>query len=127
MGGSIKKEFKKEVTHVIAKTVRGDKYRYSANMGLPILSDEWIDNAWNNRHVQNFSIESDMVCYGILLCFKQFCFIYSIILRFLQVKYKVPPFFSCHIAFVGFQPEDEKHMKEMAVKYGILLNEIYQA
>ncbi|KAG1708541.1 Protein ECT2 [Nymphon striatum] len=99
MGGSIKKEFKKEVTHVIAKTVRGDKYRYAANMGLPILSEEWIDNAWSNCQDPNFSIACDME------------------------KYKIPPFFSCQIAFVGFQPDDEKHMKEMAVKYGAVVVE----
>lgn len=54
MGGSIRKEFSANITHVIAKTTRGDKYRYAADMGLPILSEDWLENAWSKRYDNDF-------------------------------------------------------------------------
>uniref|UniRef100_A0A8C6M8W6 Epithelial cell transforming 2 n=1 Tax=Nothobranchius furzeri TaxID=105023 RepID=A0A8C6M8W6_NOTFU len=49
MGGTIRKDFSSKVTHLIANSTNGEKYRVAACMGTPILSSSWIQKAWERR------------------------------------------------------------------------------
>ena len=49
MGGSVGKEVGKKVTHVIAKTSMGDKYNYATTFSIPVLTEDWLQAAWDNR------------------------------------------------------------------------------
>lgn len=49
MGGSIRKDMSSKVTHLIAASATGDKYRYAAGFGLPVLARSWVDACWERR------------------------------------------------------------------------------
>ena len=41
---------------------------------------------------------------------------------FLQVEYKLPPFYNCCLTFVGFPEEEKAHMEETTIEQGIVLS-----
>uniref|UniRef100_A0A8C4EG77 Epithelial cell transforming 2 n=1 Tax=Dicentrarchus labrax TaxID=13489 RepID=A0A8C4EG77_DICLA len=49
MGGTIRKDFSTKVTHLIAYSTHGEKYRLAVCMGTPILTPSWIHKAWERR------------------------------------------------------------------------------
>uniref|UniRef100_A0A0K2SYG9 Protein ECT2like [Megachile rotundata] n=1 Tax=Lepeophtheirus salmonis TaxID=72036 RepID=A0A0K2SYG9_LEPSM len=49
MGGSVRKDFVTKVTHLVSADCSGDKYRYAATFGIPIVSGDWLRLAWERR------------------------------------------------------------------------------
>uniref|UniRef100_A0A3P8UU34 Epithelial cell transforming 2 n=1 Tax=Cynoglossus semilaevis TaxID=244447 RepID=A0A3P8UU34_CYNSE len=49
MGGTIRKDFSTKVTHLIAYSTHGEKYRLAVCLGTPILTPSWIHKAWERR------------------------------------------------------------------------------
>ena len=49
MGGSAVKDAGKKMTHLIAKSSIGEKYSYAGTFSLPILTEDWLQTAWDNR------------------------------------------------------------------------------
>ncbi len=55
MGGRVladvtaKSSNKSNVTHLVAKECRGEKYTYAATFDIPVMEDAWIENAWRMR------------------------------------------------------------------------------
>uniref|UniRef100_A0A3P8NAL2 Epithelial cell transforming 2 n=1 Tax=Astatotilapia calliptera TaxID=8154 RepID=A0A3P8NAL2_ASTCA len=49
MGGTIRKDFSTKVTHLVAYSTHGEKYRLAVCMGTPILTPSWILKAWERR------------------------------------------------------------------------------
>ena len=39
---------------------------------------------------------------------------------FMQVDYKLPPFFDCCLTFLGFSEEEKAHMEETTIEQGIV-------
>lgn len=50
MGGSIRKDMTGSVTHVVAHTVSGSKYKVAVGLETPIMSEEWVMKAWDARN-----------------------------------------------------------------------------
>ncbi|QQP40266.1 Protein ECT2like, partial [Caligus rogercresseyi] len=57
MGGSVRKDFVTKVTHLVSADTSGDKYRFAATFGIPIVSGEWIKKAWDKRALLGFRAE----------------------------------------------------------------------
>ncbi|GAB6020167.1 hypothetical protein CHUAL_002893 [Chamberlinius hualienensis] len=95
MGGSTRRDFSTSVTHLIANSTSGEKYKYGVNLGRPIMSPDWVFRCWEYRNDMNFNLS----------------FIS-------EAEYRVPPFRSCKIAFCGFPTEEQAHMEEMTVTNG---------
>nr|KAG5708214.1 hypothetical protein BaRGS_021148 [Batillaria attramentaria] len=95
MGGSVRKDMTPKVTHLVANCTGGDKYKYAMTMGMPIMSEEWVHQLWEQR--DNLDIASDSEA---------------------MMLYKVKPFFQCRLSFLGFSPEEQKHMEDLTIENG---------
>ncbi len=49
MGGSIVKDANMKMTHLISKSSIGEKYNYACTFSLPVLTEDWLQTAWDNR------------------------------------------------------------------------------
>uniref|UniRef100_A0A9J7XI42 Epithelial cell transforming 2 n=1 Tax=Cyprinus carpio carpio TaxID=630221 RepID=A0A9J7XI42_CYPCA len=97
MGGTIRKEFDSaKVTHLIARSTHGEKYRLAVCMGTPILTPEWIHKAWEHRDDINFHAGNEEF----------------------RTEFKVPPFQDCVLSFLGFSEEEKTNMEERTQKHG---------
>ncbi|XP_056591573.1 protein ECT2 isoform X1 [Triplophysa dalaica] len=97
MGGAIRKDFDSaKVTHLIAHSTHGEKYRLAVCMGTPILTPEWIRKAWEHRNDINFHASNEDF----------------------RTEFKVPPFQDCVLSFLGFSEEDKTNMEERTQKHG---------
>ncbi|XP_035508570.1 protein ECT2 [Morone saxatilis] len=96
MGGTIRKDFSTKVTHLIAYSTHGEKYRLAVCMGTPILTPSWIHKAWERR---------DDVCFHAGE--EEF-----------RTEFKVPPFQDCILSFLGFSDEEKTNMEERTLKHG---------
>ncbi|KAI8498895.1 Protein T2 [Branchiostoma belcheri] len=95
MGGSIRKDFSTKVTHLVANSTSGDKYRVAVSLGTPIMTEEWVHQSWQRRHSPAaLSTDEEML------------------------KYKMQPFFCCMLSFHGFSQEDTEQMKELTKMQG---------
>ncbi|XP_068449360.1 protein ECT2 isoform X3 [Clinocottus analis] len=96
MGGTIRKDFSTKVTHLIAYSTHGEKYRLAVCMGTPILTPSWIHKAWERRDEVYFSAEEEEF----------------------RTEFKVPPFQDCILSFLGFSDEEKANMQERTLKHG---------
>ncbi|XP_075058247.1 protein ECT2 isoform X5 [Mixophyes fleayi] len=96
MGGTIRKDFSSKVTHLIASSTHGDKFRVAVSLGTPIMRADWILKAWEKRNELEFSAADEE--------FKN--------------EFKVPPFQDCILSFLGFSEEDRANMEEMTEMQG---------
>lgn len=91
MGGSIRKDMVSKVTHLIASSCTGEKYRYAATFNVPVMTEAWVFSCWEKRNEVGFSATSDeMVCGAIIfdlgifrnyIVHKNICLLLHIILR----------------------------------------------
>ncbi|KAM4695432.1 protein ECT2 isoform 1-T2 [Discoglossus pictus] len=96
MGGTIRKDFSSKVTHLVANSTHGDKFRVAVSLGTPIMRAEWILKAWEKRNDLEFSATDET--------FKN--------------EFKVPPFQDCILSFIGFSDEERINMEEMTEMQG---------
>ncbi|CAH1117797.1 unnamed protein product [Phaedon cochleariae] len=96
MGGSIRKEMSAKITHLIANVGGGDKYQYAATFRLPVMNLQWVHASWEHRHQLDFNATSDTFV----------------------ADHKLRPFHGAKVCFVGFAPEEEKHMEEVLMMNG---------
>ncbi|KAM8953619.1 protein ECT2 isoform 2-T2 [Pelodytes ibericus] len=96
MGGTIRKDFSSKVTHLIANSTHGDKFRVAVSLGTPIMRADWIFKAWEKRSELEFSATDED--------FKN--------------EFKVPPFQDCILSFIGFSEEERVGMEEMTEMQG---------
>ncbi|XP_064791506.1 protein ECT2 isoform X2 [Oncorhynchus masou masou] len=96
MGGAIRKDFSTKVTHLIAYSTHGEKYKLAVCMGTPILTPTWIHQAWEHRDDVKFHAGDEEF----------------------RTEFKVPPFQDCALSFLGFSDEDKTNMEERTVKHG---------
>ncbi|XP_059197774.1 protein ECT2 isoform X1 [Centropristis striata] len=96
MGGTIRKDFSTKVTHLIAYSTHGEKYRLAVCMGTPILTPSWILKAWERRDDVHFHAGEEEF----------------------RTEFKVPPFQDCTLSFLGFSDEEKANMEERTLKHG---------
>ncbi|XP_014024876.1 protein ECT2 isoform X4 [Salmo salar] len=96
MGGTIRKDFSTKVTHLIAYSTHGEKYKLAVCMGTPILTPTWIHKAWEHRDDVSFHAGDEEF----------------------RTEFKVPPFQDCVLSFLGFSDEDKTNMEERTIKHG---------
>ncbi|XP_007554703.1 protein ECT2 isoform X4 [Poecilia formosa] len=96
MGGTIRKDFSAKVTHLVAYSTHGEKYRLAVCMGTPILSPSWIQKAWEKRDHVHFHANDEEF----------------------RTEFKVPPFQNCILSFLGFSEEEKVNMEERTFKHG---------
>ena len=85
MGGSVLKDIDSlRVTHLATDSCRGAKYRYASTFGIPVMSIEWIKDAWSHRKDMEFTAHS---------------------LGFVK-NHRVKPFHGTHVHFMGFEAVD---------------------
>ncbi|XP_053567798.1 protein ECT2 [Bombina bombina] len=96
MGGTIKKDFSSKVTHLVANSTHGDKFRVAVSLGTPIVKADWILKAWEKRNELEFKATDD--------AFKN--------------EFKVLPFQDCILSFLGFSEEDRVSMEQMTEMQG---------
>uniref|UniRef100_A0A6Q2Y476 Epithelial cell transforming 2 n=1 Tax=Esox lucius TaxID=8010 RepID=A0A6Q2Y476_ESOLU len=94
MGGAIRKDFSAKVTHLIAYSTHGEKYKLAVCMGTPILTPTWIHKAWEHRDDFHAGDEA------------------------FRTEFKVPPFQDCVLSFLGFSDDDKVNMEERTLKHG---------
>ncbi|NWI14133.1 ECT2 protein, partial [Crypturellus soui] len=96
MGGIIRRDFSSKVTHLVANTTQGDKFRIAVSLGTPIMKAEWIYKAWEKRNEIDFCAADDDF----------------------RNQFKVPPFQDCMLSFLGFSDEEKANMEEMTEMQG---------
>nr|XP_020441510.1 protein ECT2 isoform X2 [Monopterus albus] len=96
MGGIIRKDFSTKVTHLIAYSTHGEKYRLAVCMGTPILTPSWIHRAWERRDDVHFHAGDEEF----------------------RTQFKVPPFQDCILSFLGFSEDEKANMEERTLKHG---------
>ncbi|KAI6063209.1 Protein ECT2 isoform X1 [Aix galericulata] len=96
MGGIIRRDFSSKVTHLVANSTHGDKFRIAVSLGTPIMKAEWIYKAWEKRNEIDFcAVDDDF-----------------------RNPFKVPPFQDCMLSFLGFSDEEKANMEEMTEMQG---------
>ncbi|XP_027541610.1 protein ECT2 isoform X1 [Neopelma chrysocephalum] len=96
MGGIIRRDFSSKVTHLVANSTHGDKFRIAVSLGVPIMKTEWIYKAWEKRNEIDFCAADDDF----------------------RSQYKVPPFQDCMLSFLGFSDDEKANMEEMTEMQG---------
>ncbi|NXC03203.1 ECT2 protein, partial [Orthonyx spaldingii] len=96
MGGIIRRDFSSKVTHLVANSTHGDKFRIAVSLGIPILKAEWIYKAWEKRNESDFCAADDNF----------------------RNQFKVPPFQDCMLSFLGFSDDEKANMEEMTEMQG---------
>ncbi|KFQ36052.1 Protein ECT2 [Merops nubicus] len=96
MGGIIRRDFSSKVTHLVANSTHGDKFRIAVSLGTPIVKAEWIYKAWERRNEINFCAADDDF----------------------RNQFKVPPFQDCVLSFLGFSDDEKANMEEMTEMQG---------
>ncbi|NXP46521.1 ECT2 protein, partial [Heliornis fulica] len=96
MGGIIRRDFSSKVTHLVASSTRGDKFRIAVSLGTPIMKAEWIYKAWEKRNEIDFCAADDNF----------------------RNQFKVPPFQDCTLSFLGFSDDERVNMEEMTEMQG---------
>lgn len=95
MGGSVRKEISTKVTHLVANSSVGEKYRFAVIFGTPIMSSDWLYRVWEERC--NLGVKGTDAKLMV---------------------HRVPPFFKCCLSFLGFSKEEQKHMEELTIENG---------
>ncbi|XP_066475800.1 protein ECT2 [Tiliqua scincoides] len=96
MGGIIRRDFSSKVTHLVANSTQGDKFRVAVSLGTPIMKAEWIYKSWEKRNEIDFCAADEEF----------------------RKEFKVPPFQDCMLSFLGFSDEEKKNMEEMTEMQG---------
>ncbi|NXM17913.1 ECT2 protein, partial [Ploceus nigricollis] len=96
MGGIIRRDFSSKVTHLVANSTHGDKFRIAVSLGIPIVKAEWIYKAWEKRNEIDFCAADDHF----------------------RNQFKVPPFQDCMLSFLGFSDDEKANMEEMTEMQG---------
>ncbi|KFQ74430.1 Protein ECT2, partial [Phoenicopterus ruber ruber] len=96
MGGIIRRDFSSKVTHLVANSTHGDKFRIAVSLGTPIVKAEWIYKAWEKRNEIAFCAADDDF----------------------RNQFKVPPFQDCMLSFLGFSDDEKANMEEMTEMQG---------
>ncbi|XP_075573268.1 protein ECT2 isoform X5 [Pelecanus crispus] len=96
MGGIIRRDFSSKVTHLVANSTHGDKFRIAVSLGTPIVKAEWIYKAWEKRNEIDFCAADDDF----------------------RNQFKVPPFQDCMLSFLGFSDDEKANMEEMTEMQG---------
>ncbi|KAF2975730.1 hypothetical protein EK904_014044 [Melospiza melodia maxima] len=96
MGGIIRRDFSSKVTHLVANSTHGDKFRIAVSLGIPIVKAEWIYKAWEKRNEIDFYAADDDF----------------------RNQFKVPPFQDCMLSFLGFSDDEKANMEEMTEMQG---------
>uniref|UniRef100_A0A8D2L7T1 Epithelial cell transforming 2 n=1 Tax=Varanus komodoensis TaxID=61221 RepID=A0A8D2L7T1_VARKO len=96
MGGIIRRDFSSKVTHLVANSTQGDKFRVAVSLGTPIMKAEWIYKSWERRNDIDFWAADEEF----------------------RKEFKVPPFQDCMLSFLGFSDEEKKNMEEMTEMQG---------
>ncbi|KFO69313.1 Protein ECT2 [Cuculus canorus] len=96
MGGVIRRDFSSKVTHLVANSTHGDKFRIAVSLGTPILKAEWIHKAWEKRNEIDFCAADDDF----------------------RNQFKVLPFQDCMLSFLGFSDDEKANMEEMTEMQG---------
>ncbi|KRY20657.1 Protein ECT2 [Trichinella patagoniensis] len=100
MGGSVRKNFTMSVTHVVTNTTQSSKYRLAVGMGKAVMHVDWIFKMWERRSNAHVSaLSPDWSCF------------------------KLKPFFALKLYFRGFLPNEENHMKELAIQNGAVVTD----
>uniref|UniRef100_A0AAY4EAN1 Epithelial cell transforming 2 n=1 Tax=Denticeps clupeoides TaxID=299321 RepID=A0AAY4EAN1_9TELE len=98
MGGTIRKDFSAKVTHLIAHSTHGEKYRVCTEVTVlipPVLTA--IRLMWGGRVSRSQTACAD----------EEF-----------RTEFKVPPFQDCVLSFLGFSEEEKINMEERTLKHG---------
>ncbi|KAH0624163.1 hypothetical protein JD844_007619 [Phrynosoma platyrhinos] len=96
MGGIIRRDFSSKVTHLVANSTQGDKFRVAVSLGTPIMKAEWIYKSWERRNDIDFCAAAEEF----------------------RKEFKVPPFQDCMLSFLGFSDDEKKNMEEMTEMQG---------
>ncbi|NXI08896.1 ECT2 protein, partial [Irena cyanogastra] len=96
MGGITRRDFSSKVTHLVANSTHGDKFRIAVSLGIPIVKAEWIYKAWEKRNEIDFCAADDDF----------------------RNQFKVPPFQDCMLSFLGFSDDEKANMEEMTEMQG---------
>ena len=54
MGGSINKDYGKRMTQLLANNSLGEKYQYAQTFCIPVLTEDWLTAAWDNRETVGY-------------------------------------------------------------------------
>uniref|UniRef100_A0A8C3UE18 Epithelial cell transforming 2 n=1 Tax=Catharus ustulatus TaxID=91951 RepID=A0A8C3UE18_CATUS len=96
MGGITRRDFSSKVTHLVANSTHGDKFRIAVSLGIPIVKADWIYKAWEKRNEIDFCAADDDF----------------------RNQFKVPPFQDCMLSFLGFSDDEKANMEEMTEMQG---------
>ncbi|XP_071838563.1 protein ECT2-like isoform X2 [Apostichopus japonicus] len=96
MGGSIRKDMTSSVTHLVANSTSGQKYRYAVSLGKPIVKRDWVEHIWERRaDLGHLGSDEELI-----------------------TRYKVAPFFNLVLSFHGFTEDEKKHMEDQTTSQG---------
>ena len=54
MGGSINKDAGRKMTQLLAQSSLGEKYQYAQTFCIPVLTEDWLTAAWDNRETVGY-------------------------------------------------------------------------
>lgn len=70
MGGSIRKDMSARVTHLIANSSGGEKYRYATTFRVPVVGRAWVERFWGDRDVVERKAADEALLVSVIEIFK---------------------------------------------------------
>ncbi|XP_075234568.1 protein ECT2-like [Lycorma delicatula] len=98
MGGSIRKCYNRNTTHVVTCNTLGNGYEYAITFLIPVMTPEWVEIAWEKRDIVGFRADCEEM-----------------------MNHRLKPFAGLYIAFVGFPSDEILHFKLLAENKGTLV------
>nr|AUG84409.1 ECT2 [Platynereis dumerilii] len=96
MGGGIRRDISARVTHLVANSTSGEKYRLAVSMGIKIMTEDWIHRCWENKENLEFNpVDEDIIH-----------------------NYQLSPFSFSTLSFYGFSKEEQRDMEDLTVANG---------
>lgn len=103
MGGSIRKDYTTNVTHLICNASGGKKYLYARVFTLEVVRPAWVLDAWEHRDDGSKFVAT---------------------VAAFAAPHRLKPFERQRICFLGFADDEHEHMTEVLVANGGVATQI---
>lgn len=105
MGGYYYNNFGKNITHLIANTIKSTKYEHAAVNGILIMHPDWVDAVWQKSKKEDVSATRDDFI----------------------LKYKLPVFYNLNITCSGLSNEKKEEIIKLVNGNGGIFNRAFRS
>ncbi|KAL5275903.1 TOPBP1 family protein [Megaselia abdita] len=104
MGGYYYSNFGRNVTHLVANTIKSTKYEHAAVNGIPIMHPDWVEAVWQKSKTEDTEAKNEE---------------YN--------KYRLPIFYNLNITCSGLTNERKEQVMQLINENGGIFNRAFRS